>query len=371
MIITKNRKIGGTERPYIIAEIGSNHNGDMDLCRTMVLSAKTAGADAVKFQSFSESSLISEAEYKRRTNYGDTAADKHKHFGTLREMVEKYQFTPKQHFEIAGYCKEIGIEFLSTPFSPGEVALLQEVGVPLFKVASMDVNHLELLKVIGSTKKPVILSTGMSTLGEIETALNVLTNAGAPSVVLLHCVSMYPPKMELLNLNNLFLLKQAFGTDVGYSDHTIGTEAPLVAMALGATVIEKHYTTDKNLPGWDHLISADPKELAEIVNYSHLSLKERDQAARKLAGYEKMLGSYQRTVTPDEMNKRKIMRRGIVAKRALPKGHILSWEDLDYKRPGTGIRPDEACYIVGRSLKNAVEYDHEFSWSDVKDQVNG
>lgn len=353
-----------TKKAFIIAEIGSNHNGDMDLCRKMVDAAKRAGADAAKFQSFTDKSLISEAEYARRTDYGDTEADKKKHFGTLKEMVDAYWLRPEQHHEIAKYCESIGIEFMSTPFSREEVDLLDACGVKRFKVASMDVNNPELLKYIASKGKPVIISTGMATLGEIEQAIFTLEEAGCLEVTVLHCTSVYPPNDEDVALNNIKTFAQAFDIPVGYSDHSIGTDVPLIALSLGSTVIEKHFTIDKDLEGWDHAISADEAEMAQIAHFASMTDEELQAEARKVEKYDIFLGRNRRIVSEREGSKIEIMRRCIVAKKALKAGHVITMADLDYKRPGNGIRPDEAKYILGRELVNDVPYDHEFEWSD-------
>ena len=353
-----------TDTPYIIAEIGSNHNGDMDLCRQMIDAAIESGADAVKFQSFSDKSLISEAEYARRMDYGDSAEDKNRHFGTLKEMVNAYWMRPDQHHEIAEYARSNGIEFLSTPFSNAEVDLLEECNVPLYKVASMDVNHPTLLEYIGSKGKPVYLSTGMATLGEIDTAIQILEKAGAASVTPLHCTSVYPPTPEIMNINNIVGFREIFDRLVGYSDHTIGTDVPLIALSLGACVIEKHFTIDKSLPGWDHWVSADPKEMKQIVEYSKMSIEELQDRAHKVENFDIILGTKHRILSDREKEKIAVMRRCIVAKTDLPEGHVLKSNDVDYKRPGSGIRPDELNYIIGRELTRDINYDHEFKWSD-------
>jgi len=341
------RLIGPDEPPYIIAEIGSNHNGDMQLAKQLIDAAKSCGADAVKFQSWSKSSLISKAEYTRRTQY----ADKKRHFGTLEEMVEKYQFTPEQHREIVSYCQEKEVAFLSSCFALEEVDLLDALNVPAFKIASMDVNHLPLLEYVASKGRPVMLSTGMAMLGEIERALNTLRRGGAGPVALLHCIAVYPPSYEIINLRNIATLQQAFGVPVGFSDHTLGTAISLAAIALGACIIEKHFTLDKDMEGWDHAISADPGELEVIV------WEGRNVFAA--------LGSTVRIVTETEMEKRKAFRRRLVVKRAMRRGEPLRVEDLDFKRPGTGIHPDELAYVIGRSLARDVEFDDELEWSDL------
>ena len=245
----------------MIAEIGSNHNGDMDLCRRIIDAAVAAGADAVKFQSWTEDTLVSEEAYERNTEY----TNKKKHFGTLREMVRAYQFTPEQHSEIQHYCQEQGITFCSSVFSEQEADLLADLDVPFYKIASMDVNNLPLLDYVGGKGRPVILSTGMATLGEVEQAVQTIEGAGNKQIVLLHCVSIYPPEMDQINLRNMETLRTAFGYPVGFSDHTLGTAIPLAAIAQGACVVEKHFTIDKDLPGWDHAISANPEELKTLV----------------------------------------------------------------------------------------------------------
>lgn len=339
--------VGRGARPFIIAEIGSNHNGDLDLCYQLIDAAARCGAHAVKFQSWSSNSLVGKAEYARNTTYADTK----KHFGTLEQMVEAYQFTPDMHRLALERCRENGVAFMSTPFAPEEVALLEELGVEAYKVASMDVNHPMLLEAIGATRKPVLLSTGMATLGEVERALDVLQQAGAGPVVLLHCVSIYPPDPDDVNLRNIAMLEQAFDVAVGFSDHTLGIAIPLAAVALGACVIEKHFTLDKQLAGWDHAISADPSELAALVTESEL--------------VHRGLGSSVRRVSDAEMQKRIKFRRRIVLRRALPAGHVLQLADLDFKRPGTGIDPDQYGLVVGKRLVGACEADHELEWTDL------
>ena len=341
------RLVGPGEPPYIIAEIGANHNGDMELCRRMIDSAKSCGADAVKFQSWTKDSLVSKAEYARNTSY----ADKDKHFGSLEEMVEKYQFTPEQHFEIADYCQTRDIAFLSSCFSPDEVDLLERLNVPAFKIASMDINYLPLLQYVGSKKRPVILSTGMCTVGEIERAVSELRDAGSGPIALLHCISIYPPAMEDIHLRNIASLQEAFDVPVGFSDHSLGTAIPLAAIALGACMIEKHFTLTKDLPGWDHAISADPAELSVIA-----------QDGRNIFT---ALGSTVRTVTVAELEKRKKFRRRAILARALKAGHLLEAGDLKFQRPGTGIDPDQAAYAIGRKIKSDLPCDHELEWSDL------
>jgi N-acetylneuraminate synthase len=342
------QKMCGDFPPYIIAEIGANHNGDMDLAKKIIDSAKDCGCDAVKFQSWSPQSLIAKEEYDRNSKYYDSP---HKHFGSLREMVEKYYLRADQHFELKEYCHKREIEFCSSPFSNEEVDLLKKVDVPFFKVASMDIDNLELLKYISQTRKPVLISTGMSTLAEIERAIQTIEKEGNREIVLLHCISIYPPQYEDINLKNIPMLQQAFGYPVGFSDHSIGTAIPLSSIALGSCVIEKHFTLDKKLPGWDHEISADPGEMAQIVLESNNIFKA--------------LGTSKRIVSNAEEQKKTKFRRSIVVKDCFPIGHKLRLEDLDSKRPGTGISPGDLRHVIGRELKRTKKADDLIFWEDL------
>jgi N-acetylneuraminate synthase len=340
------REIGSGEPPFIIAEIGSNHNGSIDLAFRLIDAARECGVDAVKFQSWSKSSLISTAEYARKSRYSGDGG-----LGGLEQEVERYQLTPAQHHEIADYCRRAGVLFLSSVFSPAEVQLLDDLGVPAFKVASMDVTHLPLLACVARRNKPVILSTGMATIGEVERALHVLRAEGSGPVVLLHCVSKYPTPPGEVHLRNMVTLARTFEVPVGYSDHTIGTAIPVAAVALGACMIEKHFTLERTMPGWDHAISADPPEMRALVGGA------RDAFAA--------LGSAVRNVDAAELEKRKSFRRRIVAAKALKRGTRLTADDVDFKRPGTGIGPDELGYAVGRMLSRDLERDEELEWADL------
>ena len=342
-----DRPIGPAHSPYVIAEIGSNHNGDIDLAKKMIAKAKDCGADAVKFQSWSTTSLISTAEYERNTEY----ADKDKHFGSLYEMVERYQFTPKQHYDVAEFCTKTGIHFLSSAFCPEEVDLLTDVDVPAIKIASMDVNHPILLEAAAKSGKPIILSTGLSSLDEIAAAVRTLQDNGCEELVLLHCISVYPPEPKDVNLRNIPMLYEAFDLPVGFSDHSLGTHLAVASVALGSCLIEKHFTLDKSMDGWDHWMSVEPVELERLCT----DCREAHAA----------LGSQVRRVSDAEMLKREKFRRRIVLRESLQQGHVLRLEDLDYKRPGTGIDPDEYPHVVGRKLVADFEADHELKWTDL------
>ena len=340
--------VGEGHPPYVIAEIGSNHNGDMDLCRKLIDAASEAGAQAVKFQSWSESSLIAREEYERNPDY----ADKKKHFGSLREMVRAYQLTPDQHVVAQSYCREKGVEFCSSVFSPEEADLLESLDVPYFKLASMDIANLPLLSYVAAKGRPMLLATGMATLGEIEAAVDTVRAEGNRDIVLLHCVSIYPPDFDSIRLLNIPMLRAAFGVPTGFSDHTLGTAIPLAAVAVGACVIEKHFTLDKDMEGWDHAISADPPELRVIVEEGRHVFES--------------LGGPQRIVTEAEMEKRERFRRSLVVRRELGRGHVLVERDLTAKRPGSGIAPAELGYVLGRRLAGDVEEDHVLRWEDLQ-----
>jgi len=342
-------KIANFGEPYIIAEIGANHNGDMELAMKMIDEAAKCGVHAVKFQSWTDQSLISLEEYEKNQKYDDSPK---KHFGSLKEMVTKYYLRKEQHFLLKEYCDLKGIVFCSTPFSEDEVDLLEEVDVPFYKVASMDINNYRLLSYIARKGKPVILSTGMATLSEIETAVRIIERAGNTSIALLHCVSIYPPETKDIHLNNIKLLQQVFPNyPIGFSDHTIGITVPLASVALGAAIIEKHFTIDKNLPGWDHEVSADPIEMKEIVSQSVI--------------VHEALGNVHRTVSEAEENKKNKFRRSIVLTRDMSDGEIIVDKDITFKRPGTHISPDKEVYVIGRTLKRSMKKDDLLDWSDL------
>jgi len=342
------RKITDFGIPYIIAEIGANHNGDMELARKMIDSAKSCGCDAVKFQSWTPDSLIAQEEYNRNQQYNDSPK---KHFGSLKKMVERYYLRPEQHYKLKQYCDDIDIEFCSSSFSEEEADLLEEIQVAFHKIASMDINNLDFLRHVARKQKPILISTGMATLSEIENAVKIIENEGNQQIILLHCISIYPPLYEDINLNNILMLRQTFGYPVGFSDHTIGTSIPLASVAVGSCLIEKHFTLDKDLPGWDHDISADPEEMKVIVTESKNVINS--------------LGSYRRVVSQAEEDKKVNFRRSIVAKAHLKKGHKINFKNLDFKRPGSGIPPDKLDYVIGRKLNKDIGEDELIGWGDL------
>lgn len=336
------------KKPYIIAEIGANHNGDMTLAKKMIKEAKHCGADCVKFQSWSKNSIFSKKvyqdnfflddDYRNRTDY------------SLEEIVDEYSINKEQHIMLKAFCDEIGIDFASTPFSREEVDLLVDIlDVPFIKVASMDLNNIPLLKYIAMKKKPVVISTGLCGLSDISDAVECLKANGCQDIILLHCVSIYPPDDAMVNLNNIDMFRNTFGCKVGYSDHTLGTVAPIMSMAKGVCIIEKHFTLNKNMVGWDHKISADPLELETICNAAKI-------------GY-KMLGSYQKIVN-ESTERRNAFKRSIVAARDIECGEIIGENDITYKRPGTGIEPKYYEFVVGRRAIRRIEKDQIISKED-------
>jgi len=267
-------------------------------------------------------------------------------------MVKAYQLTGDQHVEAHAHCQARDIAFCSSAFSKEEVDLLEELDVPFFKVASMDIVHLPLLRYVARKQRPVLISTGMATLAEIEQAIQTVRAEGNDRIVLLHCVSIYPPEYDTIHLRNMLTLQQTFDVPVGFSDHTLGTTIPLAAIALGACVIEKHFTLDHQMAGWDHAISANPEQLRTIAEEGkHLFFA---------------LGENKRTVSPAEMEKRVKFRRSLVTRHKLDRGHLLTEEDLDAKRPGTGIAPDKMIYVVGRRLNSDLAADEVLHWTHLQ-----
>jgi len=332
-----NKLIGEEEPCFIIAEAGVNHNGSVELAKKLIDAAKDAGADAVKFQTFKAENVVvkdaQKAEYQKETT-GE---------GSQYEMIKKLELTEEGFRELADYAEKKDIMFLSSPFDKESVDLLYELDVPAFKVGSGEITNFPLLRYIAKKRKPIILSTGMSTLGEIEEALDVIRSEGVEDIILLHCVSNYPARIEDVNLRAIETLKQAFKLPVGFSDHTLGIIVPIAAVALGACVIEKHFTLDRNLPGPDHRASLEPDELKEMV-----------KAIREV---EKALGNGIKKPTKEEEKIKKVARKSIVAKVDISKGAIITEDMLDVKRPGTGIEPKYLKFIIGRKAKEDIKKD--------------
>jgi N,N'-diacetyllegionaminate synthase len=326
-----NKLIGPAQPVFVIAEAGVNHNGDLKMARALIDVAVEAGADAVKFQTFQADRLVTpnapKAEYQLQTT-GEAESQ--------LEMLRRLELSPNAHRELQSYCYERGILFLSTPFDQEAVDLLDGLGVPAFKISSGDLTNSPLLEYVASKGKPVILSTGMSELSELIEAVSVLNTAGCENPVLLHCVSNYPAQPSEVNLRAMLTMRSAFDVPVGFSDHTEGIDVALAAVALGACVIEKHFTLDRTLTGPDHRASLEPAELRELV--------------RSIRRVETALGSGRKMPSASEVETAKVARRSLVAAHDIPAGATLEREMVVLRRPGTGMSPAMLETLRGRRV---------------------
>lgn len=342
--------------PYIIAEIGGNHNGDMDLAKKMIKVAKECGADAVKFQLYRGEELITK-EHMKELNSGVVKLENVNEWNTkelglnnIFEQVEKFAIQEKEHLELFQYAKKLKIDYASSCATKEEVDFLVEQKVAFLKIPSMDINNPEFILYQLSKNLPIIISLGLASLGEIEQVVNIIPDKFKHNVTLLHCISLYPPKDEIVNLKFIKTLKTNFDLKIGYSDHTLGFSIPLASVVYGVTVIEKHFTLDKEMPGWDHKVSANPEELKIICNESKRIVDA--------------LGDGRKVVTKDELDKRLKFRRSLISAHKLSKDHIITENDIVYKRPGTGINPDELKYVIGRKLNRNLKEDDILKWED-------
>lgn len=341
-----NRWIGEEQPCFIIAEAGINHNGDVKIAKKMIEVAKEAGADAIKFQTFKAENLVT--KYARMARYQkNNTKRKEKQI----EMMKKFEMRYEDFEELKEYCDKKEIMFLSTPHSFDAIDFLEKL-IPAYKIGSGDLTNLSFLKKIAEKEKPIILSTGMANLGEIEEAVETIKNNGNEEIVLLHCISSYPAKVEDVNLKAIQTLKQSFKLPVGFSDHTLSTVIPAVAVAMGACVIEKHFTLNKNMEGPDHKASLEPEELKEMI--------------KNIRIVEKAMGDGIKKPTPEEEEIKKVVRKSVVAKTDIPKGSIISWEMLEIKRPGTGIPPKYIEKIVGAKAREYIGKDEIIEWKKIE-----
>jgi len=338
------RHIGTGEPVFVNAEAGVNHNGDLDLARRLIDVAADAGADAVKFQTFRTEALVSGAAPKARYQLETTGSEE-----SQQAMLARLELSPAAHVTLRDRARERGIVFFSTPFDEASADLLDGLGVELLKVPSGEVTNLPLLRHVAAKRRPVLISTGMCTLAEVETAVATVQAAGDPPLALLHCVSAYPAPVEDTNLRAMDTLRARFGCPVGLSDHSLGIAIALAAVARGATILEKHVTLDKTLPGPDHRASLEPAELTALV--------------RGVRAIEAALGDGDKRPMPSELDTRAVARRSLVAAHALPAGHRLTRGDVAIKRPGTGLGPAELERVLGRRLRRAVTADELLEWS--------
>lgn len=316
------------ENVYIIAEAGVNHNGSPDNAEKLIEAAAKAGADAVKFQTFVPENLVS--KYAGKADYQKTTTDAgESQLEMLRRLMLKKEYYPM----LMEYAKKQGIQFLSTPFDTDSIDFLAGLNLPLYKISSGDVTNLPYLEKIGTLRKPVILSTGMSSLEEVRKALAVLRERGCPHVSVLHCNTEYPTPYEDVNLKAMQAIRDSLHVPVGYSDHTQGIEVAVAAVAMGAEIIEKHFTLDRNMEGPDHKASLEPDELALMV--------------RSVRNIEKAIGTSGKTVSESEKKNKVVVRKSIVAKTGIKKGELFTEKNITVKRPGMGICPMMWYKVLG------------------------
>ncbi len=345
-ILIAGRPIGGGASPFVIAEAGVNHNGDPSIARALVDAAAEAGADAVKFQTFDPDALAvadaPQAEYQR-----ERAAAPNQ-----RAMLAALQLPEAALRDLQRHAADRGIAYLSTPFDTASLALLDALDLPALKIGSGDLTNVVLLRAAAATGRPVLLSTGMATLDEVRRAVEELRGV---ETVLLHCTSAYPAPEGDANLRAIATLREAFGLEVGYSDHTIGATTALAAVALGASVIEKHLTLDRTMEGPDHAASAEPDDFASMV--------------REILIVHEALGDGVKEPRPIEADTIRVARRSVVIARDLAAGHRITAEDVAVKRPGTGISPFDLDSILGRTTSRALPADHILGWDDLSDRT--
>jgi N-acetylneuraminate synthase len=332
-----DKLIGWHEPVFVIAEAGVNHNGDLTMARSLIDVAADAGANAVKFQTF-HSDRIATAEAPKAGYQLQTTGEAESQL----EMLRRLELSAEAHRQLHSYCSERGIVFLSTPFDEQAADFLDELGVPAFKISSGDLTNSPLLEHVAQKGKPVILSTGMSTLEEVTEAVSILRAAGCEDFILMHCVSNYPANPADVNLRAMQTMQAGFNVPVGFSDHTEGIEVALAAAAMGACVIEKHFTLDRGLPGPDHRASLEPAELRRLI-----------QGIRRV---EAALGDGRKVPAASELETAKVARRSLVAARDIPAGATLERNMIVLKRPGTGLSPSMLGNIVGRrALRNIAD----------------
>lgn len=325
----------------IIAEAGVNHNGSIELAKLLIDEAVESGVDYIKFQTFKSEDLVTrtakQADYQKK-NIGDSDNSQY-------NMLKELELSEEQHFELIEYCNKKGIKFFSTAFDMDSIDFLTSLNLGLWKIPSGELTSYPYVKKIASFGEPVILSTGMSSTEEISDTVNLLVSCGLPKekITILHCNTEYPTPMCDVNLLAMNSIKKRFQTEIGYSDHTVGIEVPIAAVALGAKVIEKHFTLDRNLPGPDHKASLEPSELKAMVS-----------AIRNI---EQALGSEEKKVSSSEMKNKAVARKSIVAAKAIKAGEMFSEENLTVKRPGIGISPMKWESVIGQVAIRDFEQD--------------
>lgn len=335
------------DKCFIIAEAGVNHNGDMELGKKLIEAAKESGADAVKFQTFKTEKIITKIAPKSTYHLQATKKEE-----SWFELLKSQELKKEHHHILIDHCKKVEIEFLSTPYDEESVDLLKELNIPLFKVASTDLTNIPLLKYIAKNQKPIIISTGMATIEEIDDALTAIRTEGNNDIAILHCTANYPAKIENANIRVISSFIQRYpNLIVGYSDHIPHNCVAHAAISLGARIYEKHFTLDKNLPGPDHLSSLEPHELKVLID--------------EIRMIETVLGSSNKQVTSDEEENRYKLRKSIVTNDRIKTGDIFTFNNLSIKRPGTGILPKEIYNIVGKRASKDIENDTVLAIEDI------
>ncbi len=341
-----------TQTPVlIIAEAGVNHNGDLDQAKALIDAAADAGADLVKFQTFSADKIVSRIAQKASYQQKNTGTEDTSQYAMLKQL----ELSVDMHHELMQYCKEKGIAFFSTAFDTEGIDFLHQLGFERFKVPSGEITNYPYLKRLAELKLPVILSTGMADLGEIEDALQVLTSEGLDrsAITVLHCNTEYPTPMQDVNLKAMLTIQRAFGVQVGYSDHTLGIEVPIAAVALGATVIEKHFTLDRKMPGPDHRASLEPEELKAMV--------------KAIRNIELAVGGHGKKEPSDsEVQNKAVVRKSLHAQILINENEVISEKHLIPLRPGHGISPMDWKRVVGRKASHTIQEGQLIQWTDLK-----
>lgn len=338
MVNIDGKIIGKGHPAYIVAELGVNHNGNMALVKELIDKASEAGVDAIKFQKFKTEALVTKNAPKARYQEVTTDAEE-----SQFDMLKRLELSENSLQELYNYAKFKGIEAFATPFDDESVDFLYDLGIKAYKVGSGDITNVPMLKKIAKKGLPVILSAGMSTLGEIEDALDAIRSEGNEQIVLMHCTSNYPTNEEDVNLRAMNTMMTAFQLPTGYSDHTMGTAVSIAAVARGAVIIEKHFTLDRSLPGPDHSASLEPKELKELVD--------------GIRAVERALGSPIKRPNPSELEVKHVAQKSVVAAKEIKKGTIITEDMLTVKRPGGGIKPKHLELVVGREAKVDINED--------------
>lgn len=347
-------QIDDENKVFIIAEAGVNHNGSVDTAMEMIDKAKEAGADAIKFQTFKAEDVATSGT--KNAEYAQRNLQKQE---SMVNMLKKLELTRDDFLKLKAYCDKKEIIFLSTPSTFDAINFLDEL-VPAFKIASSDITNNPFLKKIAEKRKPILLSTGMTTIDEISDALDVIRAHHNDKIILLHCTTQYPTELEDVNLRAMQTLKKEFNLLVGYSDHALGSDASKLAVELGAVVIEKHFTLDKSAKGPDHKASLEPDELKEMINAI------RNQDFFLDCEKELLLGSAEKKPTPEEVEVAKVARKSIVAKKDIAKGEEFSEDNITTKRPGTGLSPKHYQNLIGKTSKRNIKADSLLTEEDIK-----